>query len=527
MLSDTIANIRYRLGMYDKYDLVRAINPEREAIISAYPDEYNGHIRSLSDQLMSLDVASDPTKFFDIKHKLELVLDSASKYVTDSAKSGDIQSQKSAQFLGSADMLGYHPAGARLWKFFINPLSVFTFVGDNHWATRAAIKIIRTEIDNEGMRYRYHSSVTPERLAQVDKILKELDLEQYRLNLATQYVVYANSWTLIEKNGLQETVKLSLLQPDGMWPIFDKDNAELTGWEYHVGRKTYMYGLNDIYHLKDYSLRTKYLGFPCLSPAMSDIEADLAASALNNVIMQKAGMIGWIIALEDPSEKNPLALKNIDKMQAKLQKTIQSQYSGVRGAQSIMVANYIKSVHKLTDIGSFEGNFMKLRTEIAKMVAVLLQVPPDRLHIPKADNQIYQAAGTEDLINAQFDKAINSITKKVDAFINEKILKETLNIYDVEITSAGRFSSGNLNGARAALAATQCGPLFDVNELRMWFFKVPPCGPGDSRGRVVCDNSTVRDPNLNPPGKSKTDPREDMQAGHITDEDLEPPSDKT
>lgn len=509
-LKSFVDDARYKLGLVSKEELWRELQPEKEAYAKSLPVWLEDEFRetcAYAEDLRNLKEPDQIYKRMGLLHEKAKMFQAVMRPHEQLDQQATDDREKVANLISGEQFANYAPAGSRMWKFFLNPMGVFTFVGENHWATRAALNILETEIREEGLKYFYADSTSPERLAEVDKRLKGLDLEEYFVNTCLQILTYENSWTLIERNLFGEPVKLKNLRADRIWPKYTYNGEILEGWEYQVGSGVIPYDLDELLHFKGFSLKSPYIGTPRLAPLITEIEADLAASALQNTIMNKAGMVGVIIAMSDPALKNPLRAVNMERQSERLQSRL-NHVSGVRGAHSIVVANYIEGVHKLTAIGDLDANFLKLRTEVAKCVCLLLGVPPERLSIPRTGSQQYQAAAVENIIQSAFDKNINALTSRICAFINQKILKEELGIYDVEIKPKGRFSANTINGARMALMASQTGPLFDVNEMRTLFYRVPELPPGDKRGRIVVDNTKNRDEGVLPNMIAQEDPRE-------------------
>ena len=501
-------DFRYNLGWVSSQELWDATHPRQKTVADEMGPEMREVFLEYCRESESLKSCRDPEESYKKLSSQRLLSDWLVKNMRPEDYEAEYQ-EKVMTLLSGDNAVNYSPAGSRMWRFFFNPMGMYTFLGEYHWATKAALTILRTEITEEGTKYNYHPSVDPARLIEVDRQLKAVNIFQLAVDTAIRYMVYANVFLLPETNALgKKGFRIKNLQADKIWPIYSHNGEELEGFEYQIGTGTIKYDLDEILHLRDFSLKSKHMGSPRLSSALVDCEADLAASALSNAIMQKAGMIGVIIALEDPAlkMKNPMRTSNMQRQEERMQKSIQGN-SGVRGAHSIIVSNYVRDVYKLTEIGSLDANFLSLRTEVAKTVCILLGVPPERLAIPRTASAQYQAASVENILSSNFDKHITMLMQTVWDFINKKIIKDIMGIYDVEVAPKGRFSSNTINGARMAFLAVQCGPLFTVNELRSWFFRVPELPVGDARGDKVCDVSNMRDPMMGPTILAKEDPR--------------------
>ncbi len=518
MIKELYDTARYKMGMVSQREMIDAVQEQRTQrgeYINGLPADIGEAFRDTCSYAEDLGNCKDPDSVYKKVSNLRNYCDYVAKRLDPSPVAQE-QRQKVVSFLSSGDLMQYQPAGARMWRFFLNPMAAFTFVLEQHWATKVAMRIMRTEIRDEGYKLKYLPNISPEELQQAAFKIEQLNLFEYAIDTATRFLGYGNVWTVPETNFLGDVVKLRNLRADRMWPVYSTNGEYLDHWEYQLGVSTIPYELDEVLHLKDYSMKSPYIGSPRLGPAILEIESDLAASSLNATIFNKAGMIGLIIALEDPAIKNPLKVVNMERQKERLQETFYTQFAGVRGAQSVLVANYIKDVFKLSDIGALDANFLKLRMEVAKTIALLIGVPIERMGLPRSAAAQYQASVVEEMVTASFDKEINAIMSQVYAFINQKIIRDLLGIYNVEMAQKGRFNSNTINGARMALMASQTGPLFTVNEMRTFFYKVPELAPGDKRGNKVVDNSTMRDPMLKPPLTAEIDPRDILGLSNTT-----------
>ena len=496
------------MGWVSSQELWDATHPRQKTIADEMGPEMREVFLEYCQESESIRACKDPEEAYKKLGSQRLLSDWLVKNMRPEDYEAEYQ-EKVTTLLSGDNAVNYSPAGSRMWRFFFNPMGMYTFMGEYHWATKAALMILRTEIIEEGTKYNYHPSVQPDRLMEVDRKLKEMNIFELAVDTMIRFMTYANVFLLPETNGLgKRGFRIKNLQADKIWPIYSHNGEELEGYEYQVGTGTIQYDKDEILHLRDFSLKSRHMGSPRLSAAITDVEADLAASALSNAIMQKAGMIGVIIALEDPAlkMKNPMRTSNMQRQEERMQKSIQGN-AGIRGAHSVIVSNYVRDVYKLTEIGSLDANFLSLRTEVAKTVCILLGVPPERLAIPRTASAQYQAASVENILASNFDKHITMLERTVWDYINKHIIKDLMKIYDVEVAPRGRFSSNTINGARMAFLAAQTGPLFSVNEMRSWFFRVPELPVGDKRGDVVCDVSSIRDPMMKPTMVAVDDPR--------------------
>lgn len=494
---------KYNLGLMKPDEVVRTLCSKREAAIAEIPQEGRQAIRSLVDFMDQTSSLGDIGTFFKAIQELSIRADDVlARY----GNQLDEETKQTISFVSGSDALGYRPNGARSFKWFINPFAAFSFFAEQHYAAKAAIDIIVTEVINDGYSLVHDRKLAPERVQYIEGVFDSFDLDQLRIKLLRHRLAYGNALILPHKNPLQNVQKLELLVMDRCMPIWDRSTERIIAWDYWTGYHSQQIPIDKLLHLNCGSLKYPDLGLPPLSPLVVDMESDLAASSLHAISMFKAGMIGTIIGLENPGETNPSNAKNADKLAARLQKQIQMQFSGIKGGYSVLVSNYIKQVHKLSQMGDFEASFLKTRMEIAKAICTILKVPPEKISINRSAGLQYQAALVEDSINASFDKAIAAYMAEIDGFINKEIIQGVLGIDDITIIANGRYGSLTLNGARAFLTASQTGAMFDYNEGRTIFYGLPPLPPDDPRGYQLADNSKNRDAKATPPQYSKGAP---------------------
>lgn len=518
-----LIDAKYRLGLMSKEEVVRTLLPQREDFIERLPAEARPSIRNLVYSLDQLSTVSDVNNFFALTRKLSGELEHVlNRY----GSQLDEQTKSDLAYISGSDALGYRPSGARAFNWFMTPFAPFTFFSEQHWATKAAIEIILTEVIHDGYSLVHDKNMSKAKIKYYEDMLKFYNIFDLRLTMLQNFLVYGNVLILPHKNFLRNTNFLEVMVMDRMMPVYDRCTEKLIGWDYWYGYTSLFYSSDRLLHLKTKCLKNPEIGLPPISPLVIDLEADLAASSLNSTSMHKMGCIGTLIALEDPNEKNNLNQRGTEKLVRRLQKEIHQQFSGIKGGHSILVSNYIKQVHKISQMGDFEASFMKFRTEVAKAVCTILKVPPEKISINRSSGLQYQAALVEDSINASFDKAIAAYMTIIDNFINEQILKGMLGIDDLAITANGRYGSLTLNGARALLTASQTGPLFDMNEGRTIFYGLPPLPPDDPRSYQVLDNSKNRDEKSTPiqytkdaPESLKKKAREEAEIGNKDDAD--------
>lgn len=513
MINDLLKELRYSLGIMPKGEVVRELLPDREAMIMKLPPVARDRIRNIVYKTDQLSTVADLPTFFTLTQNLAKEMEDVAKRYGPEELGSDLHQKIS--YIAGVDSMGYRPAGSRAFKYFINPFAVYSFYAENHWSTKACIDLLCTEVQTDGFSLIHSPEVRPERKAEVEAILKQLNVFDLRVSLLRHYAVYGNALVLPHygfgpfANNLQ---RLEVMVMDRMMPVWDKSFETIIAWDHWQGYISTVYGKDQLLHLRAPSLKMPDLGLPPLAPMVVDIESDQAASAMNSTVMHKAGMIGVLVSLETPGADNPANSRDSTRLTKRLQKEIQFQFSGLKGGQSVLVANYIKNVHKLSQIGEFDGNFMKFRQEVAKGVCICLGVPSEKIGVSRQQGLQYVPTLIEDSVNAQFDKTIAAFMAIIDRFINERILKEILGIYDFEIEANGRYGSLTLNGARAGLTASQTGALFTVNEYRRIFYGLPALPIWDKRGHEICDNSKNRDNGSSPIRIAQVDPTDAYNA---------------
>jgi hypothetical protein len=505
-----VTGVKYRLGLATPEELLRDHLPHRERLIAELPLEQRESIRALTDRMHQLSTAADLPQFFNCMREMSAQFDMAARTLNLHPELASEETRRDVNLIAASDLWNYRPAGAKIWNFFPNAFMVYSFFGEMHYAVAAAIALILMEVRHDGYTLRYGKNVSPERVVEVRKQLERLKLKDYRLLKLKHRLVYGNDFTIAHRSlfNPDNIARLELLVPDRLTPRFDRITEKIVGWDYKLTQVSSMfYSNSELIHGKSPSLRYPEIGIAPISSCIVDLEADLAASALNSTIFQKAGMIGVIIAMEDPSAQNNLNLKASDRLVKKLAQRIKEGFSGVQGGMSVLVSNFIKDVHKVADLGKLDANFLQFRKEVAKMLCIILQIPISTMDIGGKSDGVYEAASAMENEQAhRMDKAIAARMEEIDTDINEDILKKKMNIFDIEIEANGRFGSFTLNAANAALIATKIGPLFTVNRILKRFFGEPGYADGDPLGDLILDN---RDPmKIMPPQIAPEDPRE-------------------
>lgn len=497
-------NFQYKRGKVSRDDVEQALLPGRDLMLKSLPAGARSELRAILDQMDSFQSVADLGAFWSLGRELSVKIDQLSQRYDKNEVLKQFNDVQKLNYIAGVEAAGYRPAAARIWRFFANPAAVFTFFFEHHHACQAALEVWRTEVIHDGFRPVAASGVSDERIAQVDKILNQIDIWQLRLDLLRHYWAYGNALILVHRDAFNNPVRFELLVFDRCAPIYDKFEEKLLGWDVTTGHITVSYPKDRILHLKRSSLHRPEIGVPPLAPVVTDLEGCLGGSALNNTMFEKAGMVSTLIALEDPARAR-VGDKGLDRALKELRQEIMANFSGYKAGGTMMVSNYVKDVFKLSNMKDWDGAFLKFRSEVARTVATIMGVPLGKLNIPLLAQAQYEASSLKDKNDADFDKRIAAVMTDVDRFINQDMLKKTCGIHDVEIVANGRTSM-TLQSARAGKVASETGPLFTLNEQRIKFYGQPPLPATEKIGRMYLDNSKNRDMTSSPPMFAGQDP---------------------
>lgn len=473
--------LKFKLGLMTRQEIVRHLKSQQDESIASLPEEDRPLIRSIYKEMESMSLIGDIPEYIAKANRLSEALQDASKKYD---KNFQRRNGERHKYIASAD-IGYRPTGARSRGYFINPFSIFSWYAEKHWAFSAAVDIIVTAVRRAGYSYVHGPEVPPERVIELDQKLKKLNIWQLRLDILKYYLIYGNAVLLPHYNLLGNLMKLELLVMDRLMPIYPSKVERLTGWDYWKGQVSTIYSIDQVLHLLNPSLKRPDIGIPPAAAVATDIESDLCASDLNYNVMYSGGMVGLLIALDDPEDGGTKP----DKFAEKLRQEISQQKSGVKGANSVVVSNFIKKVHKIASIGDFEGSFMQFGQEVAKRLATVFKVPPARLNVGLKSQGVSDNGKMHDGADKAMDEAVAGYMDIVDTFINNKIIRELLGEQEIGIEKNGRYGTYSPETALAFLNATKAGPLYTVNDGLRYFFGTPLLGPKDPRGRMILDNS--------------------------------------
>ena len=486
MLKKYIDSFLYRFGYVDEreYALRSVKDPQKEK-----------RARGIIKKLYNVSNLSNSSESMKLTSELHGIL----------KESNGIQRIKKDSYLpsvnylndGSNNLYGFTPESSRIYDLFPNPFAAYNFAARNHWAVRGALDIIRDEITNDGFYLKTTKGTSKKRLKEVYRLLKKLDINNLRVDIAYQIKLYGNCWILPHKNLLKKPGKLEILAPPRMIPIVDPVTEQIVAWNYKYGRVARTYSAKELLHCMDYSSDGyRELGDPCLGPAMLEIEADLSASNFNNQVFQKAGMMGVVFSIKIPD--NDLFSEGADEIVDSIQDVIDSQYVGSKAALSPLVMSNLDKVYNVSPVGKLDSSFENLRMAASKTVSTCLGVPPEKIAVSRSNQAQYVPSLVEDSVNTRLDNTIGTLTYKVDDFINEKILKEILGIEDIRIVAAKRHGAITKNAADIVKLLADAGPIITVDEARSIFLGMDEVDPNQDRGRKILDNSENRDPNSTP-----------------------------
>lgn len=379
--------------------------------------------------------------------------------------------------------------------FSANPFGAYAFIARHHSAVRGCVQTIMDEITNDGYVLISEKGTSKKRLKDVYRRLKSANVPEMRLTLAKHLKIYGNAWILPHNNLLGgKSDVMQILSPPRILPDIDPVTDRIRGWLYKPGPGvgTINLPVDKVWHLRLFSVDDyRPIGDPPLAPAILEIEADMAASAFNNQVFQKGGMLGIILSMRIPDSTDAFRDEELDAVD-ELQEKVNSQHSGSKAGQGMLVVNNLDNVYNPNPIGGLDSSYSKLHYETAKTVALCMAVPPEKINVSRSDNLQYIPSLVEDSVNAAFDKSLNSLVSYVDEFINEKVLKGLFGITDIIIQSGGRYGALTLTATEAIKTLADAGPIITVNDAYEKMLGWEPLPADDPRGWYVLDNTKGR-----------------------------------
>ena len=444
---------------------------KESSILDALPEQYVDQLISQLEERYKVENYTDVFKATQEIRALENSFDKA----LDEAKTKGYPLVNT-----STALLGYEAAGSTLRKLYPNPFAVYSFIGNNHWATLLARMKFREDLSRDG-----YVIVAPERtskreLKAVQHLFDDIGLDNLRLTIADHLNVYGNCWIDRKHNILGGLMGLQPLLPERVLPILNNYGDFVIGWEYVVGGIRLYFPLDGLDHLKTYNLRSYQLGNPSLAPVVVDVEADMYAAVYANMMFQKGGLVRAIVSLGDtkdaPDDVTVLNENSGLHFAQKIYELFSRQYSGVRGANQLTFLPNVKNVFPITSPKDLEGPYKETSDRTAMKVGMLLGIPPRRLGI-HTTTQYENKMAVEDAEALDSDNHRYYITNIVDKYINDKIIKEMLGIQNVEIKFSGEYTSMSINAAELGYKISQMGTnVMRVDEFRVKCLHWEPLG---------------------------------------------------
>jgi len=463
---------------------------EEELALSAVSKEKRRRAKNLQKYTSSVKSRADINNWFAANKELAGIYKEA-------YKNGLPKRTKDAISLVSmSDLYGYKPGMSRMYNLFAqNPFGLFAFISRHHPAIRGCIQVIMDEIANDGYVLISEKGTSRKRLKEVYRRLKSTRIPDMRLTLAKHLKIYGNAWILPHNNMLGgKSDVMQILSPPRILPDIDPVTDRIRGWLYKPGPGvgTINLPVDKVWHLRLMSMDDyRPIGDPPLGPAILDIEADMAASAFNNQVFQKGGLLGLIVSIKVPDTIDPFGDEELDYTE-ELQERVNTEFSGAKAGQSMLVSPNIDNVYNVNPVGKLDSSFKTLHYETAKTIALCLGVPPEKIAVSRSDTLQYIPSLVEDSVNTSFDKSMNNLINYIDEFINEKILKERFGITDILIQSGGRYGALTTNACEAIKTLADAGPIITVNDAFERILGWEPLPADNPRGQWVLDNTKGR-----------------------------------
>src|SRR5258708_2343514 len=115
---------------------------KEEVILNSLRPDQRREIMAHVEQTYDTNIAKDPVEVTKHIRSLENKLERA--------LASETYSKGYPLLNSSTSILGYEPAGSVLRKLYPNPFSVYSFIGNNHWATLLARMAVREEVARDG-----------------------------------------------------------------------------------------------------------------------------------------------------------------------------------------------------------------------------------------------------------------------------------------------------------------------------------------------------------------------------------------
>ena len=462
------------MGWFDKLFQDQSFAKKETELINSLPAYQRKEIVDLIKNQYDTAIYQDPLDVVKKQRKIEQKIEEYTR--TPRALEDKLNASLDAQTKGfplinsSTSILGYEPAGSTLRKLYPNPFAVYSFMGNNHWATLLSRAAVREELARDGYRIVTPQGTSKKKLKLVQSLLDDLYIDDFRLNCTDMLNVFGNCWIDRDRNALGGLRGIQILLPEKVLPILDTYGDYVLGWEYIIGNKRFYFNLGEIDHLKTYNLRSMQLGNPSLAPVVVDVEADLYASVYANMMFQKGGLVRAIVSLGD-SKDSPDDIASLNEnvglhFAMKIYELFSKQYSGARGANQLTFLPNVKNVYPITNPKDLEGPYKETSDRTAIKVAGLLGVQPRRIGI-HTTSQYENKVAVEDAEALASDNHRYYLVNITDNYVNKTLIQNYLGFDDVELQFSGEYSSLSKSAAEFAFNIAQCGAnIITVNEFR-------------------------------------------------------------
>lgn len=495
---------RFGLVRKEKLDNLTA-----EIILADVPPKLRASLEQDFKDLNDLKTLANPEAYYSKHIEIGKKLQHARSFT----KAGGPVDKALKRFMSrtNGNVFGYSPAGAKMWGHFSNPMEVFAYLYDNWWAFKVAVDRIETEVESGGFVLRGAKGVSQKKLMQTYKKLKELDVDKLFTKAVTHRVQFGNFYMFphtTRKDDKDDLLRLEVLSPTRLSPLFHNRTNEIVGYEYRIGQITRKYLKEQVLHSAMASGGDIGIGTPPILPAVLPVETALYADMLNNTIFQKGGILGVLVAMEEPKNDDQIGGDQssrdwIDLIQEKF-----NSEAGARGGHGTMVIPGKATVHKLTDPGSIDTNWDRGKDYAAKITAECCGVPPEILGLVRSSALQYSPALVEDSVNAQLDATINRHTSTTADFFNREVMEKLLGIYDIKLMPTRR-TGAKTKTATEALNNLAQGGWITRNEGRVEWLSMEEL-PGREGQEIVCLNAVERNPESLPPRVPQQNPDPDF-----------------
>lgn len=386
--------------------------------------------------------------------------------------------------------IGFDAAGSVLRRLYPHPFQMFAFIADNYWPARACRWAVIDEVNRDGWVLVAKENIPKYQIKAAYNVLKDIDIDEKRLRLIDTLGTFGNAWVLNTKNAFGGFQELECLLPERMVPDWDRFQDKVTQWIYLQGTRKIVFNLDEVDHIKNITPRSNVMGNPCLAPVVVDVEAAMHSSVYNNTLMQKGGLIQAVIAL-GKMETSSINDKTSIQTALAMQKYLDKRFSGVRAGGGLAVIPNVENIHILNKIQEMDTAFKNQNNLAELRVCSSYGVPPERIFKPRG-SQYRNTVEIADSTALAFDNRIFYLVKKIDEYINTKIIQEYLGIRGIRLQQRGEFNSLTKTVAEvaAALAQAKAG-LMSVDEFRVRLLHFEPFG--GELGRVLI-GSMVEDP---------------------------------